>query len=50
MVNRQASIIAYNDDWALMMLMALSMLALLLLMRKPKGGAPHGSDHAAVMD
>jgi DHA2 family multidrug resistance protein len=50
MVNHQASIIAYNDDWALMMLMALSMLGLLLLMRKPKQSQAHSSDHAAVMD
>ena len=50
MVNHQASIIAYNDDWVLMMLMALSMLALLLLMRKPKHAHAPGSDHAAVMD
>jgi DHA2 family multidrug resistance protein len=51
MVNHQASIIAYNDDWVLMMMLALSMLALLLLMRKPKHAA-HAADteHAAVMD
>jgi DHA2 family multidrug resistance protein len=47
-VNRQAEIIAYNNDWKLMMLTALPMLLLLPLMRggKPKGGG----DHAAVMD
>jgi DHA2 family multidrug resistance protein len=51
MINRQAEIIAYNDDWKLMMLMALPMLLLLLLMRGPRkgaGGAP--AEHAAVMD
>ena len=50
-ISRQAAIIAYNDDWKLMMLMALPMLLLLLLMRRPKkgaGGAP--PDHAAIMD
>ncbi len=48
MITRQAEIIAYNDDWKLMMLMALPMLLMLLLMRGPKQGA--GSEHAAVMD
>jgi DHA2 family multidrug resistance protein len=48
-VNRQAEIIAYNNDWKLMMLMALPMLLLLPLMRsgRRQGG---GDGHAAVMD
>jgi MFS transporter, DHA2 family, multidrug resistance protein len=50
MINRQAEIIAYNNDWKLMMLMALPMLPLLLLMRGPKKGAGVSSEHAAVMD
>jgi DHA2 family multidrug resistance protein len=50
LVNRQAEIIAYNDDWKLMMLMTLPMLLLLFLMRGPKKGAGGGADHAAVMD
>ena len=50
-INRQAAIIAYNDDWKLMMLMALPMLLLLLLMRGPKKGAGSAPlDHAAIMD
>ena len=51
MINQQAEIIAYNNDWKLMMLMSLPMLLLLLLMRGPKKGAG-GADpeHAAVMD
>jgi MFS transporter, DHA2 family, multidrug resistance protein len=50
-VSRQAEIIAYNNDWKLMMLMALPMLPLLLLMRGPKKGAGGGgAEHAAVMD
>jgi DHA2 family multidrug resistance protein len=50
-VSRQAEIIAYNNDWKLMMLMALPMLPLLLLMRGPKKGAGAPSvEHAAVMD
>ncbi len=48
MVTQQAQIIAYNDDFKLMMLTSLPMLVLLLLMRRPRGGgAP--SQHA-VMD
>ena len=51
MLTRQASIIAYNDDWKLMMLTSLPMLLLLLLMRGPKKGTGSGeADHAAVMD
>jgi MFS transporter, DHA2 family, multidrug resistance protein len=50
-INRQAEIIAYNNDWKLMMLLALPMLPLLLLMRGPKkGAAGPGAEHAAVMD
>jgi DHA2 family multidrug resistance protein len=51
MVTHQAQIIAYNDDWKLMMLLALPMLPLLLLMRGPKQGA-HGAgpEHPAVID
>jgi MFS transporter, DHA2 family, multidrug resistance protein len=49
-VSRQAEIIAYNNDWKLMMLMSLPMLLLLLLMRGPKKGAGGGAEHAAVMD
>jgi MFS transporter, DHA2 family, multidrug resistance protein len=50
MLNQQAAIIAYNDDWKLMMLTALPMLLLLLLMRGPKKGAGGPAEHAAVMD
>jgi MFS transporter, DHA2 family, multidrug resistance protein len=49
-INRQAEIIAYNNDWKLMMLLALPMLPLLLLMRGPKRGATPSAEHAAVMD
>jgi DHA2 family multidrug resistance protein len=50
-INRQAEIIAYNNDWKLMMLMAVPMLPLLLLMRGPKRGAGGAAaEHAAVMD
>jgi DHA2 family multidrug resistance protein len=50
MINRQAEIIAYNDDWKLMMLMALPMLLMLLLMRGPKKGSGGAARHAAVID
>ncbi|HQT77843.1 MAG TPA: DHA2 family efflux MFS transporter permease subunit [Rhodopila sp.] len=49
MINRQAEVISYNNDWKLMMLTSLPMLLLLPLMRgvKHKGG---GGDHPAVID
>ena len=41
-ITRQAQIIAYNNDWKLMMLVALPMLLLLLFMRRPpKAVAAH---------
>lgn len=50
LITQQAQIVAYNDDFKLMMLTALPMLFLLLLMRRPRRGATGGSGHAAVMD
>jgi len=50
MLTHQAQIIAYNDDWKLMMLVSLPMLLLLLLMRGPKKGAGGDSGHTAVME
>ena len=50
MITRQSEIIAYNNDWKLMMLLSLPMLLLLLLMRGPNKGAGGGGDHAVVMD
>jgi DHA2 family multidrug resistance protein len=51
MVTRQAEIIAYNNDWKLMMLMSLPMLLLLLLMRRPQRASGRDDDkHAPVMD
>jgi DHA2 family multidrug resistance protein len=49
MINQQAQIIAYNDDFKLMMLTSLPTMLLLFLLRRPRGAAPP-SDHAAVMD
>jgi DHA2 family multidrug resistance protein len=50
MLNHQAEIIAYNDDWKLMMLTALPMLLLLFLMRGQKKGAGGDAERAAVID
>ena len=47
MVNRQAQIIAYNDDFKLMMLTTLPMLLLLPLLRRPSGPS---EGHTAVME
>jgi DHA2 family multidrug resistance protein len=47
-ITQQSQIIAYNDDYKLMMLTALPMLLLLPLMRRPRGGS--ATPHAAVMD
>ncbi len=48
-ITRQASIIAYMDDFKLMLLVALPPVLLLLLMRKPRI-APASRDHVAVVD
>lgn len=50
MLDHQAEIISYNNDWKLMMLLALPMLLLLFLMRGSKKGAGGDTEHAAVMD
>jgi DHA2 family multidrug resistance protein len=47
MVTHQAEIIAYNDDFKLMMLTTLPMLLLLPLLRRARGGT---AGHAAVME
>ncbi len=43
------TIIAYMDDFKLMLLVALPPVLLLLLMRKPRA-MPASSDHVAVVD
>ncbi|HVC60892.1 MAG TPA: DHA2 family efflux MFS transporter permease subunit [Acetobacteraceae bacterium] len=48
MVNQQAQIIAYNDDFKLMMLTTLPILLLLPLLRGQPGGTP--GSHAAIME
>jgi DHA2 family multidrug resistance protein len=47
-VTRQASIIAYGNDFYLLMLLALAMLPLLPLMRRPPRSAAAGAAHAAM--
>ncbi len=48
MITQQAQVIAYNNDFLLMMAMSLPVLGLLFLMRRPKAGGG-GAGHA-VMD
>jgi DHA2 family multidrug resistance protein len=50
MVNRQAQIIAYVDDFRFMMLTTIPAVLLLLLMRRPAKLAPAADDHAAVLE
>jgi DHA2 family multidrug resistance protein len=49
LINRQAQIIAYNDDFKLMMLTSVPTILLLFLLRRPKAVAP-SRDHPAVID
>ena len=46
-VTKQAAVIAYANDFKLMMLVALFALPLVLLLKKARG---HGSGHAAVLE
>jgi DHA2 family multidrug resistance protein len=48
-INLQSTIIAYMDDFKLLMLMSLAVIPLAVLLRKPKV-APPPMDHAAVME
>ncbi|MDB5825638.1 MAG: EmrB/QacA family drug resistance transporter [Herminiimonas sp.] len=47
-ITRQASMIAYVDDFWLMLLMTLAVIPLLLLIHPPKKNAPVTVDHAAM--
>ncbi|MDB5950616.1 MAG: EmrB/QacA family drug resistance transporter, partial [Massilia sp.] len=47
-ITRQASMIAYVDDYWLMMILTLAVIPLLLLVQKPKSGALVPVDHAAL--
>ncbi len=48
MINAQAVVIAYMDDFKLLMIMSLAVMPLVFLLRKP--GQPVEMDHAAVME
>jgi len=48
LINQQAQIVAYADDFKLMLLTSLPMLLLLLIMRRPKHG--QGEAGQAVME
>ena len=48
-ITRQASIIAYMDDFKLMLIVTLPAILLLFLMRRPRG-APHAGDPLVVAD
>lgn len=47
-ITRQASMIAYVNDYWLMMIMTLMVIPLLILIRPPKKNAPIEIDHAAM--
>ena len=47
-MTRQSSIIAYGDDFYLLMLLALAMLFLLPLMRRPPRAVKADPAHAAM--
>jgi DHA2 family multidrug resistance protein len=49
-VTRQASIVAYADDFKVMLMISLPTALLLLLMRRPKAGGKQQAEPAAVMD
>jgi MFS transporter, DHA2 family, multidrug resistance protein len=49
-VTRQASTIAYIDDFKLMLILALAAVPLILLIRSPKNQQVASDDHGAVMD
>ncbi len=52
-ITRQAAIIAYNDDFKLMMLVSCAAIPVILLLRKPQragGGGGGGGAHAAVLE
>jgi DHA2 family multidrug resistance protein len=47
-ITRQASLIAYVDDFRLMFILTLAILPLLLVIRPPRKNAPVSIDHAAM--
>ena len=49
-VSRQAAMIAYIDDFKLMMFITLAAMPIILLLRSPKRGGPKAAAPAAVME
>jgi DHA2 family multidrug resistance protein len=47
-ITRQASMIAYLDDFWLMLILTLAVIPLLIIIRPPKKNAPVVIDHAAM--
>jgi DHA2 family multidrug resistance protein len=47
-VTQQAQIIAYIDDYKLLMIATLAVLPLLIVFKKPSGGG--GADHTVVVE
>jgi DHA2 family multidrug resistance protein len=47
-ITRQATMVAYVDDFKLMLLLTIAVAPLLIFMRKPKGNARPDPAHAAV--
>jgi len=48
LINQQATIIAYMDDFKLLMLMSLFAMPLVVLLRQPKRAAPLSQEHAVM--
>ena len=49
-ITQQAMAIAYLDDFKFMMVIALAVMPLVLLFRRPAGAAAPAPGHAAVME
>ncbi len=49
-LTRQAQIIAYIDDYKLLMIAAIAVLPLLIVFKKPSSGGGGGPDHAIAME
>jgi DHA2 family multidrug resistance protein len=47
-ITQQAQIIAYIDDFKLMMIVTLAAIALLIVFKNPRAGS--GADHAVVLE
>ena len=50
LVTQQATLIAYIDDFKLLMLLSVAVMPLLLLLRPPRASSAPADDHAMVME